>query len=109
MGFTNGYNDDDFEDFRRYEEYQRRKDEAVVRGVGNFFYKLVMYTLIWFFTSISIGLIVNALFQMEDSTGFVIGMFLGFFIFKVQYIKFYPFRSFLTAFFVFWIFMLIKS
>ena len=50
--------------------------QAVVKGVGNFFYKYFMYSFIYLAT------------------------YFFFFIFKVRYIKEYPFKSLITLGFI---------
>ncbi len=34
--FGKNYKDEDFEDIKKYEEYKRRKDEALIKGTASF-------------------------------------------------------------------------
>lgn len=55
-------NDDDFHDLRRQEEYERQKNEQLARGVGNFLYRYIVYSMIWFLSALFISMLLNVFF-----------------------------------------------
>lgn len=93
-------NDDSFEDFRRYEEYQRQKDANFARGVGNFLYRYIVYSMIWIFSSVLFSILLKFLLGWNEGITTIIGMVAGLFLFKISYIKTYPFKSLLTVWFI---------
>jgi len=102
MSFIN--NDDDFHDLRRREEYERQKNADMARGVGNFFYKLIGFWLIWIFTATFSSIILEKVFALSHGMSFFIGLILSFVIFKVPYVKLNPYKSFMVICFIFWLF-----
>ena len=107
MSFTNPYNDDDFEDFRRYEEYQRQKDANLVRGVWGFIVKLYQKVFIYFLTYLILGIVLQKLTDMQDGVAMLISMALSFFVFKISYVKLYPGKSLLTLGFLFFLLFIV--
>jgi hypothetical protein len=105
MRFTdNRFNEnDDFEDFRRYEEYQRQKDMNVLRGIGGFFVKLYLKVFIYFTTYLMLAIVLQRVTDMQDGVTYLISMFLAFFVFKIEYVKNYPGKSLLTLCFLFFL------
>lgn len=102
----NKYTDDDFEDFRRYEEYQRRKDEAIVKGAGNFLYKIVIYWFMLFAIVPMIGVILQTYTNLNMLFILIIAVISYFFIIKIPYIKMYPFKSLAIIIFIDFLIML---
>lgn len=100
MFFNNKFKNDNFEDLERYEEYQRRKDEAMVKGVGNFFYKLIINSFIFLETYFILALFLIYIIGVKDSISYSIGFICAFFIFKIKYIKEKPFRSLILLGFI---------
>lgn len=94
-------NMDDFEDFRRYEEYQRQKDLVFAKGIGRLFYLYMCYSMTWFMSSASGAWILIQLFGVNQLLSYIVAMFCSFFIFKLQYVKANPFKSLMTSIFVF--------
>ena len=92
---------DDFEDFRRYEEYQRQKELTFAKGIGRLFYLYMCYSITWFMTAMSGTYILVKLFGMDQFLATLMMMFFSFFIFKLQYVKQNPFKSLMTSIFVF--------
>lgn len=103
MSFTNPYNDDDFEDFRRYEEYQRQKDANVVRGVWGFIVKLYQKVFIYFLTYLILGVILQNITDWQEGVAMLVSMALSFFVFKIPYVKLYPSKSLITLGFLFFL------
>jgi hypothetical protein len=105
MRFTdNRFNEsDDFEDFRRYEEYQRQKDMNLLRGIGGFFTKLYLKVFIYFTTYLMLAIVLQRVTDMQDGVTCLISMFLAFFVFKIEYVKNYPGKSLLTLCFLFFL------
>jgi hypothetical protein len=97
----NKFSNDDFEDIKRYEEYQRRKDEAVVKGVGNFIYRYFIYSFIYLTMYIILFAGFSEIIKISFESSVFISMILSFFVFKVKYVKEYPFKSLLTLGFIF--------
>jgi len=101
MKFGNSFKNDDFEDIRRYEEYQRRKDEALVKGVGNFLLRIIYYWFIFLASNVVIGLCLMYLIGLSQVVATIISIIASFFIFKIPYVKEHPIKSFLTLCFIF--------
>jgi Mn2+/Fe2+ NRAMP family transporter len=101
MRFGNSFKNDDFEDIRRYEEYQRRKDEAIVKGVGNFLYRYFIYTFIYLATYIILAMGLSEIFKVSFTLSVFISIVLSFFVFKIKYVKEYPFKSLITLGFIY--------
>lgn len=95
--------DDDFEDIRRYEEYQRQKDMNVVRGIWGFIVKLYQKVFIYFLTYLILTIVLQHITDMQDGVAMLISMALSFFVFKVSYVKLYPWKSLLTLGFLFFL------
>lgn len=100
MKFNKFFNDD-FEDIKRYEEYQRRKDEALVKGVGNFLYKYIIYSFVYLAMYIVLAIVFKEIFKMSFEISMLVSMLLSFFVFKIKYVKEYPFKSLITLVFIF--------
>lgn len=101
MFFNNKLNDEDREKIREYEEYQKRQEDIkFVRTGGNFLYKYLMYGLVYFatYTAISYGLI--HFFGVGFGTALISSMLVAFFVFKIRYVRDYPFKSLLTLIFI---------
>jgi hypothetical protein len=98
-------NNDDFHDLRRQEEYERQKSENVVRGVGNFFYKVIGFWIIWLSTATFSTTIIEKVFSQSRGMAYLIGLILSFIIFKVPYVKENPYKSFIIICFVFGLFV----
>ena len=94
---------DDFEDFRRYEEYQRQKDMNVLRGIGGFFAKLYLKVFIYLTTYLMLAIVLQRVTDMQDGVTYLVSMFLAFFVFKIPYVKVYPGKSLLTRCFLFFL------
>jgi len=92
---------DDFEDFRRYEEYQRQKDAQFAKGVGNFLFYYIGYAFVWLFTSAFTATVLENMFGVGIGTSLLVGVISGFLIFKVPYVKANPFKSFIVICFIF--------
>lgn len=101
MFFKNKFENDNFEDIERYEEYQRRKSEAVVKGVGSFIYRLYMYVSIFLATYFVLTLFLIYVFGLDDGFAYFISFISSFIIFKVPYIKEKPFKSLIILGFIF--------
>jgi len=99
----NKFTDDDFRDFERYEEYQRRKNERIVKGAGNFIYRIFVYSFIWITGYLLTMTILAGALKMGELLSAIIGMILPIIVIrKVEYIKENPFKSLvLTAFLLF--------
>jgi len=91
---------DDFEDLRRQEAYERQKSINLARGLGNFFYRYMVFSLIVFVGAITIGLTLNLIANVNLELGIPLGMLFSFFIFKIRYVKDYPIKSLLTLSFI---------
>lgn len=100
------YTDDDFEDFRRYEEYQRRKDEAIVKGTGNFLYKIIIYWFMLFAIAPMVGTILQVYTDLNMLFILIIAFISYFLIIKIPYIKMYPFKSLIIIIFIDFLIML---
>lgn len=96
----NKFSNDDFQDIKRYEEYQRRKDEAFVKGVGNFLYRYFIYCFIYLTIYIILCMALLEIFKMSYVSSVLISAVLSFFVFKIRYVKEYPFKSFVTLSFI---------
>lgn len=96
-------NDDDFEDIRRYEEYQRQKDMNVARGVWGFIVKIYQKVFIYFLTYLILGIVLQNITDMQDGVDMLISMAISFFVFKVPYVKLYPGKSLITLGFLFFL------
>ena len=96
-------NDDNFEDIKRYEEYQRQKDMNVVRGVWGFIVRLYQKVFIYFLTYLILGIVLQKLTGIQEGIAILISMVLSFFVFKVPYVKIYPGKSLITLGFLFFL------
>lgn len=92
---------DDFEDFKRYEAYKREQEMAFARGFGNFLYRYICYSMTWFMSSASGAWILIQVLGVNAILSYLIAMFAAFFLFKLYYVKANPFKSMLTSIFVF--------
>lgn len=100
MGFGNKYKDDDFEDIRRYEEYQRRKNEAVVKGVGGFIFNLIIKWFILLSSFMLIALAFMSLTELNEAVSMILTLIGAFLVFKIRYVKEHPFKSLFTIWFL---------
>ena len=97
----NKFTDDDFRDLERYEEYERRKNERIVKGVGNLIYRYFIYGFIWLAGYLAITISLASLLKMNIPLAGIIAMVASFvMIKKVNYIKEYPFKSFIILVFI---------
>jgi len=101
MSFINS--DDDFHDLRRQEEYERQKNANMARGLWNFLYKYIIYSMVWIFSSILFSMLLSFFFDLNSLLSTILGMIGGLFLFKVQYTKTHPVKSLITIGFMFWI------
>ncbi len=99
-------NHDNFHDLRRQEEYERQKNEQLVRGAGNLLYKLIGFWFIWLFTATFSAVILEKIFSLSQGMSLFIGLILSFVIFKVPYVKASPYKSFIVICFVFGLFVI---
>ena len=74
--FGNKHTNDNFEDLRRQEDYERQKQEQFARGFGYLLSKILTAGQIWFYSTILISLVINTIFN-TDALGVFIGMFLS--------------------------------
>lgn len=109
MSFGNPFKNDDFEDLRRKEAYERQKDLETTKAVGNFFYLYIVYSFIWLVSTVFIALVLMNLFAIHDGLSTLIGMILSFFVFKIRYVKQNPFKSLIVICFIFGLFMVASS
>lgn len=108
--FGKKYEDKDFEDFRRYEEYQRRKNEAVVKGVGGFLGNLILRWFILVGTYFVLSTIVSNLTSLSEAVVMISTFILSFLVFKLRYVKEYPVKSLITiCFLIFLVFVVFYS
>ncbi len=96
----NKFTDDDFRDIERYEEYQRRKNEAIVKGAGNFLLRILCYWFIFIGTCVVLALAISFIFDIQEGIATIISFILSFFVFKINYVKEYPFKSVLISWFI---------
>lgn len=94
------FTDNDFEDFRRYDEYQRAKDEAIVKGASNFLYRIIIYGFILFATVPMIGTLLDVYTSLDKFLILIISFISGFSVFKIKYVKNYPLKSLLIIIFI---------
>lgn len=99
----NKFTDEELRDFERYEEYERRKNERIVKGAGNFIYRFFVYCFIWITGYLLTMTILVGAFKMGEVLSAIIGMIIPVIVIrKVEYIKENPFKSLiLTAFLLF--------
>lgn len=99
----NKFTDEELRDFERYEEYERRKNERIVKGAGSFIYRFFVYCFIWFTGYLLTYTILIGALKMGEVISAIIGMILPVIVIrKVEYIKENPFKSLvLTAFLLF--------
>lgn len=103
--FFNNSDNDPYGDLRRREEYEREKNAQTARAVGNFFYKSLGYWFVWLFTAGFSGSVLQEVFGFSFVSAFLTGLVLSFLIFKVDYVKANPYKSFVIICFVFALFV----
>ena len=101
--FFNNSDNDSYENLRRQEEYERQKQANFARGFGRFLYLYLVYSFIWFFSSILISMLLTFIFGLNQLVATIIGMISGFILFKVPYIKQEPIKSLITIGFIFFL------
>lgn len=101
--FFNNSDKDSYEDLRRQEEYERQKQANFARGLGYFLYLYLVYSFIWFFSSILISMLLTFIFGLNQFIATIIGMISGFILFKVPYVKQEPIKSLITIGFIFFL------
>ena len=106
MFFNNSSNDDSYGDLRRREEYERQQKINMARTGGNLLYKLLGYWFVWLFSMSFSGVILEKIFGLDFGLALIISFILGFVIFKVPYVKAYPYKSFMIICFVFGLFII---
>lgn len=92
--------DDDFHKERMKEEYERQKNINLARGVGGFFSTLYSKVFIYMLTYLSISLLLQKIINIELDYITIISMISAFFVFKLTYVKLYPWKSFFTLVFL---------
>lgn len=100
-------NDDDFEDIRRYEEYQRQKDMNVARGVWGFIVKIYQKVFIYFLTYLTLSAVLLNITDMQEGGVVLLSMAISLFVFKIPYVNIHPWKSLLTLSFLFFIFFIV--
>jgi hypothetical protein len=101
--FFNNSDNDSYENLRRREEYERQRQANFARGIGHFLYLYLVYSFIWFFSSILISMLLTFIFGLNQLIATIIGMISGFILFKVPYIKQEPIKSLITIGFMFFL------
>ena len=101
--FFNNSDNDSYENLRRQEEYERQKQANFARGLGHFLYLYLVYSFIWFFSSILISMLLTFIFGLNQLVATIIGMISGFILFKVPYVKQEPIKSLITIGFIFFL------
>lgn len=101
--FFNNSDKDSYENLRRQEEYERQKQANFARGLGHFLYLYLVYSFIWFFSSILISMLLTFIFGLNQLIATIIGMISGFILFKVPYVKQEPIKSLITIGFIFFL------
>ncbi len=94
------FGDDDFKDIERYEEYQRRKYEAIVKGVGNFLYRYIIFGFMLLATAPMVGAILQTYTDLNMLFILIIAFISFFLIIKIPYVKMYPFKSLIIIIFI---------
>ena len=105
MFFKNS-NNDNFDDLRRKEEYERQKQANLARGLGNFLYLYIAYGFVFLFSTAFTATVLELIFGVGTVMSFVIGLIAGIGIFKVPYVRENPVKSFIIICFVFGLFMI---
>ena len=99
--FFNNSDNDPYGDLKRREEYERQQQANFARGLGHFLYIYLVYSMIWFFSSVLFSMILNFILGWNIALTTVIGMIGGLILFKVPYVKQKPIKSLLTIGFIF--------
>ncbi|MBU1657430.1 hypothetical protein KKG72_00040 [bacterium] len=107
--FLNNSDNDPYGDLRRREEYERQQQANFARGLGNFLYRYIVYSMIWLFSSVLFSMLLNFILGWNQGITTIIGMVAGLFLFKISYIKIYPIKSLITIGFVFGLFIVAFS
>ncbi len=98
--FGKNYKDEDFEDIKKYEEYKRRKDEALIKGTASFLGSFILKFYIILSTSFLLFSIVTNFFDFNETLVVIVTFILSFQILKIDYVKIYPFKSLATLWFL---------
>jgi len=104
--FFNNSSNDNFDDLRRKEEYERQKQANLARGLGHFLYHYIAYGFVFIFSTAFTGTVLELIFGVSTFMSFVIGLVAGIGIFKVPYVRENPFKSFIMICFVFGLFII---
>jgi hypothetical protein len=101
--FFNNSKNDNYEDLRKQEEYERQKQANFARGLGHFLYLYLVYGFIWFFSSVLFSMLLNFFLGIDQLIAMITGMIGGIILFKVSYIKQEPIKSLMTIGFLFFL------
>lgn len=103
----NKYTDDELRDFEKYEEYERRKQERIIKGTGNLLYRYFINGFIFITSYILISVVLLDVFKFHLLLSGLVAIISSLIIiFKVEYIKLYPFKSLAVLVFLNFIVML---
>ncbi len=78
-------------------------------AAGTFLYLYLIYGSIWFVTALLISGSMHQVFGVNLALSTVVAMVGAFYVFKIQYVKAFPFRSLLTIGFLFLLVMITFS
>lgn len=95
------FKDDDFRDLEKYEEYERRKQEKLAKATGNFLYRYFINGFIFIASYILISVFLIDVLGLEVAISGLIAIVSSLvMIFKIEYIKMYPFKSLIVIVFL---------
>jgi len=85
---------------REQDEYERQQAINVTGGLVHFFAKYLGYWVMWLCTSALTASILDMVFYVNKTSSLAIGVFVGFLIFKLSYVKEHPIKSVIMVWFI---------
>lgn len=106
--FGRKFKQDDYEDRKRYEEYQKRqREEAMVKGLGSFFLNFIIKYLVFIVSMMFVALALMKLTDFHELVIVIISFICAILILKIKYVKVHPFKSLITMCFLIFLELLV--
>lgn len=97
----NKFTDNELRELERYEEYERRKNERIAKGVGNFFYRYIIKSFIWIALVMLFQMSFNHILSIHIFISTILAMIISLvLVFKLKYISENLFRSLIVIIFL---------